>query len=1121
MTCGCGCGCGGGGRGGGDPCAVLDTCGCCEGVMPITPLTIINRPGLSRLDYRVGTHGTFLATMLARLSSTDFPALAGLRVRAESDPSIALLDCWATIADVLTFYQEQIANEGYLRTATERFSILELAQLVGYTLRPGLGASAYLAYTLERNPAKVTAVTIPKGAQAMSVPGPGQQPQTFETSADLAAEEPFNTLAIRATRPPAITQQDVADATTAAPLQLHLEGATLSIKAGDRFVLVFDDGDGGSAAAPAIVQTVTADAAAGTTTVSLVPDPIPASTSASVSRPAGRGAGDASGNGGDHDPSDLNGLGDVLGPLGVPPSVPPSDPAHLVRDPKTLFATKSDVWPQALVQLQPRFGQGLYSAWAQLPSPTAPALQEADAQRVKAGVFGATAPLMPITDGHGAVIGTTEWPLAGGEITLKVEVTPQGAGQEPTVTATATDPAGRSVSLSHAAGDWTGVENAPLLSADATRNVSVAVSGPVAAEVGDEPAIAGAAAAIFDTSLTFSGSVAATTIEVSGDDDLKQTTANVHGDGYSPAANQTLPVTKGNAFVTLSGATPPTLTVVDLEPSAPLPNILDLDAEYNQVVVGSWAIVERVDTGAVITAHVTAVETIARADYNLTGKVTRLTLDTNWLTPSDVSLSVARNTTVYVQSDPQTVAPVPDASPVPDPAGQTLDTLELDGLFGGLETGRLLIITGERANLPGVTAGEPIMVAAVTQHADPTVPGDTVHTTVTLATPLAFSYVRSTITIWGNVVQATQGADQHDVLGSGAASQPNQPFPLSRGPLTYLPAPTPAGAQSTLDVKVDGVSWSQVDYLLGLGPRDRGFVTETDDTSKTTVRFGDGVNGARLPTGAANVTADYRVGLGVSGNAKIGQISQPQTRPQGVQGVTNPLAASGGADPDTVDQGRANAPIGVMSLDRLVSVEDYEEFARAWAGIGKASSVLLSHDQGQFVHLSLGGTTADPLDSTSALVTNLELSLVEYGDPQIPVQVAACDVALIVLAAHVHIDSAYDWTSVEASARSALLSKYSYANRDLGEDVVRSDIVATIQAVAGVDYAIVTSLGVLGAATVDEINKVAGQLSDDPPVRIRSGFAGFSGEPSQLHPASVAILSPDLPDMLVLAQITP
>ena len=59
--------------------------------------------------------------------------LRSLTTREESDPSIALLDGWATVADVLGFYQERIANnEGYLRTATERRSVLELARLVGY-----------------------------------------------------------------------------------------------------------------------------------------------------------------------------------------------------------------------------------------------------------------------------------------------------------------------------------------------------------------------------------------------------------------------------------------------------------------------------------------------------------------------------------------------------------------------------------------------------------------------------------------------------------------------------------------------------------------------------------------------------------------------------------------------------------------------------------------------------------------------------------------------------------------------------------------------------------------------------------------------------------------------------
>ena len=54
---------------------------------------------------------------------------------------------------MLTFYQERIANEGYLRTATERRSVLELARLVGYQLAARrVAASVYLAYTLARAP---------------------------------------------------------------------------------------------------------------------------------------------------------------------------------------------------------------------------------------------------------------------------------------------------------------------------------------------------------------------------------------------------------------------------------------------------------------------------------------------------------------------------------------------------------------------------------------------------------------------------------------------------------------------------------------------------------------------------------------------------------------------------------------------------------------------------------------------------------------------------------------------------------------------------------------------------------------------------------------------------------
>src|SRR5215212_4296870 len=117
-------------------------CGCCEGEPP--PPAHENRPSLTTLNYRIGTHATFLRRMLdrlARVEISDGPnagarPLSALSTRATDDPAIALLDAWAVAADVLTFYQERIANEGYLRTAIERRSVLELARLVGYTLRP-------------------------------------------------------------------------------------------------------------------------------------------------------------------------------------------------------------------------------------------------------------------------------------------------------------------------------------------------------------------------------------------------------------------------------------------------------------------------------------------------------------------------------------------------------------------------------------------------------------------------------------------------------------------------------------------------------------------------------------------------------------------------------------------------------------------------------------------------------------------------------------------------------------------------------------------------------------------------------------------------------------------------
>ena len=104
------------------------------------PLRLVtNRPGLTAIAYRSATHGRFKRALLERLASE--PALRGLTTRSDDDFSIALLDAWAGAADVLTFYNERLANESYLRTATESESLRQLARLLGYELAPGVSAT--------------------------------------------------------------------------------------------------------------------------------------------------------------------------------------------------------------------------------------------------------------------------------------------------------------------------------------------------------------------------------------------------------------------------------------------------------------------------------------------------------------------------------------------------------------------------------------------------------------------------------------------------------------------------------------------------------------------------------------------------------------------------------------------------------------------------------------------------------------------------------------------------------------------------------------------------------------------------------------------------------------------
>ena len=133
------------------------------------------------------------------------------------------------MADVLTFYQERIANESYLRTATERRSLLELARLIGYELRPGVAASTLLAFTMDDTPGAPLETTVDIGTKVQSVPGPDEKPQTFETVEKITARVAWNAIK------PQMTQTFVPQF---GDTHVYLKGTATNLKPGDAILFV-------------------------------------------------------------------------------------------------------------------------------------------------------------------------------------------------------------------------------------------------------------------------------------------------------------------------------------------------------------------------------------------------------------------------------------------------------------------------------------------------------------------------------------------------------------------------------------------------------------------------------------------------------------------------------------------------------------------------------------------------------------------------------------------------------------------------------------------------------------------------------------------------------------------
>ncbi|MFE5631357.1 baseplate J/gp47 family protein [Streptomyces sp. NPDC056543] len=813
------------------------TCGCCAGTSVRTPGTVGNRPGLPEIAYRSGAHGDFRSSMVTALSDPSRPRLNRLLTRDTGDPTIAVIDAWAVVCDVLTFYNERLANESYLRTATERVSLQELGRLVAYRPAPGVAAETHLAFSLEKlleaalptglppdpgliPPSLPTAVDLPPGLRVQSVPGPGELPQLFETVEELSARAAWNALPVVPTRPyPPVRNR----------VDAWFDGDTLPVRTGDAILFASEDlaGDRWD------VRLVTR----------VEPDPPHRRTHVRWDRGLGSHA----------------------------PYNPPADrpDVFVLRRRLRVFGHNAPVW----AAMNEEFRIGYVSV-------------------------------------HGGTVGGADWPK-------------------------------------------------------------------------------------FTAVSEFSKS--------------------------------------GKNF-----------TVVDLEGS------------QSDVVVGSWVVLsqEHVQEDGDFYRELYKVvdrTEFSRAEFAVSGTVTRLTLlgeqrPSGRKRADGPEFKTPRDVTVFAVSEPLTVVEAPD----PDPL--TTDTFLVQGDATAMLPGRRLVLSGRLAagngtthrtdatDGPGEQAAEVVVLDSVEDKGD--------RTLITLTGPPRNRYDRATAVLFGNVAKATHGETVHQVLGDGDARRPFPAMPLLHGPLTHVRADTPQGFASTLTVRADEVAWRERATLYGAEAGDRAFTTRDEPDGTVVVAFGDGVRGARLPSGSHNVRATYRKGLGLAGNLPADRLSLLMDRPLGLKAVTNPVAADGGVDPESEAHARASMPLATRTLGRAVSVRDYADFALAFAGISLARADVMRLRTGRTIVVSLCGP--DGAAAPDATVADLTAALRRYGDPLARVEVHSARQPRFRLALSVRVDPARETKLVLAAVEAAMRAAYAPLVRGLAAPVHRSQVVAVAASVPGV-----------------------------------------------------------------------
>ncbi|MGZ8281599.1 MAG: hypothetical protein ACXWUN_01460 [Allosphingosinicella sp.] len=307
------------------------------------------------------------------------------------------------------------------------------------------------------------------------------------------------------------------------------------------------------------------------------------------------------------------------------------------------------------------------------------------------------------------------------------------------------------------------------------------------------------------------------------------------------------------------------------------------------------------------------------------------------------------------------------------------------------------------------------------------------------------------VELLGNVVEAIRGETVIDeTLGSADAAVPFNRFTLRKKPLVWREdASQPDGRRPDLTVRVGGRVWTRANRFFGRGPTEEIYVVRQESDGSASITFGDGVRGARPPTGVSNIRADYRFGAGAA-KPPPGTIDQLVKRVKRLAAVQGPLPATGGADAESAESLRTSAPAGALTLGRAVSLADFEALARSFSGVVNVQAGWIWDERRQRAAAKLWVIAEGGLDEPA-----LAAWLAGQGVPDLVVVVEAAEPAPFeTLAISLEIDPRRDPEEVRAAALVALFDSgtglLSPARQRIGGALFRSMLTLALHEAGGI-----------------------------------------------------------------------